>query len=103
MNNSEILIYQNPDGKIRIDVRLEDETVWLTQAQMAQLFGKSKKTISEHIRNFFNEGELDEKMVVRNFRTTIRHGAMEGKTQSKEVKFYNLNVETDHGGIRGMQ
>ncbi len=92
MNNSEILIYQNPDGKIKIDVRLEDETVWLSQADMADLFGKSKKTISEHIRNVFNEGELEENVVIRKFRTTTRHGAIEGKTQSKEVQFYNLDV-----------
>ena len=70
MTNSDLLIYQAPDGRIKIDVRLEDETVWLTQAHMAELFGKSKKTISEHIRNIFNEGELDEMVVVRNFRTT---------------------------------
>jgi hypothetical protein len=76
MNTSEILIYQAADGKIIIDVRLEDETVWLTQDHMAGLFGKSKKTISEHIRNIFSEGELDEQVVVRNFRTTTRHGAM---------------------------
>jgi len=92
MNNSELLIYQAPDGQIKIDVRLEEETVWLTQAHMAELFGKSKKTISEHIRNIFKEGELDEKVVVRKFRTTTRHGAMEGKTQSKDVQFYNLDV-----------
>jgi hypothetical protein len=92
MNNSEILIYRNPDGKIKIDVRLEEETVWLTQEHMAELFGKSKKTISEHIRNIFHEGELDESMVVRKFRTTTRHGAIEGKTQSREVQFYNLDV-----------
>jgi len=70
MNNSELLIYQAPDGRVKIDVRLEDETVWLTQAHMAELFGKNKKTISEHILNIFNEGELDEKAVVRSFRTT---------------------------------
>ncbi len=70
MNDSELLIYQDSDGKIKIDVRLEDETVWLTQEHMAQLFGKSKKTISEHICNIFHEEELDEKVVVRNFRTT---------------------------------
>jgi hypothetical protein len=81
-NNSDLLIYQAPDGRIKIDVRLEDETVWLTQAHMAELFGKSKKTISEHIRNIFNEGELDEIVVVRNIRTTTRHGAIEGKTQT---------------------
>ncbi|MEX1000939.1 MAG: virulence RhuM family protein [Crocinitomicaceae bacterium] len=90
--NSEILIYQNPDGNIKIDVRLENETVWLTQAQMGQLFGKDKRTISEHIRNIFNEGELDENMVVRNFRTTTQHGAIAGKTQEHEVKGYNLDV-----------
>ncbi len=91
-NNSDLLIYQAPDGRIKIDVQLDDETVWLTQAHMAELFGKSKKTISEHIRNIFNEGELDEIVVVRNFRTTTRHGAIEGKTQSKDVQYYNLDV-----------
>jgi hypothetical protein len=90
--NSEILLYQNPDGNIKIDVRLQEETVWLTQSQMGQLFGKDKRTISEHIRNIFNEGELDENMVVRNFRTTTQHGAIAGKTQEHEVKGYNLDV-----------
>jgi hypothetical protein len=90
--SSEIIIYQNPEGNIKIDVRLEEETVWLTQAQMGQLFGKDKRTISEHIRNIFNEGELDENMVVRNFRTTTQHGAIQGKTQEREVKGYNLDV-----------
>jgi len=92
MNNSELLIYLAPDGQIKIDVRLEDETVWLTQDHMAQLFGKAKSTISEHIRNVFNEVELNESVVVRNIRTTTRHGAIEGKTQSKKVRFYNLDV-----------
>lgn len=57
---SEILIYQTPDGQTKIQTRLENETVWLTQAQMAELFGKAKSTISEHTKNIFNEGELDE-------------------------------------------
>lgn len=70
MNNSEILIYQNSEGNIKIDVRLEEESVWLTQAQLCELFQKSKATISEHIKNVFEEGELDEKVVVRKFRTT---------------------------------
>ena len=86
MNDSELLIYQAPDGKIKIDVRLEDETVWLTQAHMAELFGKSKKTISEHIRNIFTEGELDEIAVVRNFRTTAADG------KHYDVQYYNLDV-----------
>lgn len=74
MNTSSILIYQNKDGNIKIDVRLEEETVWLTQAQMAQLFGKDKRTISEHISNIFKEGELEENSVVRNFRITATDG-----------------------------
>jgi len=88
----EVLVYQAEDGQVRVDVRLEDETAWLSQEQMAKLFGKSKKTISEHIRNIFNEGELDEQVVVRKFRTTTRHGAIPDKTQSRDVQFYNLDV-----------
>ncbi len=84
--NSEILLYQDRDGAIRVDVRLEDETVWLTQAQMCELFQKSKSTISEHIKNVFEEGELDEISVVRNFRTT----ALDGKNY--DTKYYNLDV-----------
>ena len=83
---SEILIYQSPSGNIKIDVRLEDETVWLTQKLMAELFDKSKKTISEHINNIFKEGELDEIAVVRNFRTTASDG------KSYNTKYYNLDV-----------
>lgn len=90
--NSDIIIYQSPDGNIKIDVRLEEETVWLTQDQMATLFGKAKSTINEHIKNVFAEGELDEKVVVRKFRITTPHGAMAGKTQVVEVFGYNLDV-----------
>ena len=77
--NSEILIYQNPDGNIKIDVRLQEETVWLTQSQMGQLFGKDKRTISEHISNIFNEGELEKSSTVRKFRTVA--------ADSNNVKF----------------
>lgn len=90
--NSEILIYQNQEGNIKIDVRLEEETVWLTQEQMATLFGKARSTITEHIQNVFNEGELNEEVVCRNFRLTTQHGAIEGKTQATSVKHYNLDV-----------
>ena len=90
--NSEIIIYQNPDGNIKIDVRLEEETVWLTQEQMAMLFGKARNTMTEHIQNVFKEGELDEKVVCRNFRHTTQHGAIQGKTQDTSVKYYNLDV-----------
>ena len=71
--NSEILIYQNKEGDIKIDVRLEEETVWLTQEQMGQLFGKSRTTITEHIKNIFAEGELLENVVCRKFRHTTQH------------------------------
>lgn len=93
MNNSGILIYQAADGKINIDVRLEDETVWLTQDHMAGLFGKSKKTISEHIRNIFSEGELEEQVVVRKFRTTTRPEAASKKGRQ-------LMSSMDAGAIR---
>jgi hypothetical protein len=66
--NSDIIIYKNPDGSIKIDVRLEEENVWLTQDQMATLFSKAKSTINEHIKNVFADGELDEKVVIRKFR-----------------------------------
>jgi hypothetical protein len=92
MKTGEILIYENPDGNIKIDVHLEEETVWLSQAQMALLFGKGRTTITEHIANVFEEGELVENVVCRNFRLTSQHGAIEGKTQEKDVKHYNLDV-----------
>ncbi len=90
--DSQILIYQSTEGNIKVDVHLEDETVWLTQAQMAQLFDKGRSTVTEHIANVFKEGELDEKVVCRNFRHTTQHGAILGKTQAKDVKYYNLDV-----------
>ena len=92
MNTGEILIYQNAVGKIKIDVRLEEETVWLNQAQIALLFNKGRSTITEHITNIFKEGELDENLACRDFRLTTSHGAIEGKTQEKSVKHYNLDV-----------
>lgn len=68
-NKGEILIYKNQEGNIKIDVRLEEDTVWLSQAQMALLFGKGRTTITEHIRNKFAEGELDKKSGVSGFPT----------------------------------
>jgi len=85
-SDSEIIIYQNQDGDIRIDVRLEEETVWLTQADMALLFNKGRTTITEHIKNIFQEGELDENSVCRKF----RHTAEDGK--SYDTNYYNLDV-----------
>ncbi len=86
MNTGEILLYQNAEGNIKVDVRIEEETVWLSQSQMAQLFGKDKRTISEHIGNVFNGGELEADSVVRNFRITAADG------KSYAVNHYNLDV-----------
>ena len=88
----EIVLYQSEDGNVKVDVLFQNETVWLTQEQMAQLFGKGRTTITEHIGNIFKEGELDEEKVCRKFRHTTQHGAIEGLLQTQEVKYYNLDV-----------
>ena len=89
---SEFLLYTTPQGEVNLQVLILDETVWLTQEGMQELFGRAKSTISEHISNVFQEGELIEEEVVRNFRTTTKHGAIKGKTQTHTTKFYNLDV-----------
>lgn len=89
MDTGEILIYQNQDGNIKIDVRLEEETVWLTQEQMAQLFGKGRSTITEHIGNVFKEGELEQNQTSRNFRLVRTEGI---RQVEREVEHYNLDV-----------
>jgi hypothetical protein len=86
---NKIEIYQTPDNNIEISVQIEAETVWLTQEQMATLFGKARNTITEHIQNVFKEGELEEKLVCRDFRHTTQHGAIKGKTQTQNLKLYN--------------
>lgn len=92
MKNGEIVIYKSEDGNIKVDVLFEGETVWLTQSQISDLFGKSRSTISEHIKNIFEEGELQEEVVVRKIRNTTQHGAIEDKIQTHEVNYYNLDV-----------
>lgn len=105
--HSDFILFKTEDEKISVDVRFEDETVWLTQDQMALLFGKARTTITEHIQNIFKEGELNEEVVCRNFRLTTQHGAIEGKTQEVSVKLYNLDVIISVGyrvkSIRGTQ
>lgn len=88
-NSGEIILYQNPDGKIKIDVRLEDETVWLTQDQMANLFGKGRSTVTEHIANVFEEGELEQNRTCRKFRQVRKEGNREVE---REIDHYNLDV-----------
>jgi hypothetical protein len=80
-NNSAFIIFKTEDEQVSVDVRFQDETVWLTQDQMAVLFGKARSTIIEHINNIFKEGELIEEMVCRNFRLSTQHGPIEVKTQ----------------------
>jgi len=89
---SNIIIYQAEDGQTKIQTRLEDETVWLTQEQMAELFQRDRTVISKHIKNIFQEGELDENMVCAKFAHTTKHGAIENKTQTSNTNFYNLDV-----------
>lgn len=84
--SSSVIIYTAEDGLTKIDVKMEDETVWLTQAQLAELYQTSKSNISEHIKHIFEEGELEESSVVRKFRTT----AADGKNYN--VIYYNLDM-----------
>ena len=89
MNTGEILICQNQEGNIKIDVRLEEETVWLTQSPIALLFGKGRTTITEHIQNVFIEGELEQNRSCRKFRLVQKEGTREVE---REVEHYNLDV-----------
>lgn len=85
-NLGDIIIYQTDDGETQIDVKFEDETIWLTQAQLCELYQTSKANVSEHIKNIFSEGELDEDSVVRKFRTTADDG------KSYMMAYYNLDM-----------
>jgi len=91
MDANQIQLFKTVDGHIRLEVALEQETVWLTQAQMCELFDKNKRTVSEHIRNIFKEDELLEESVVRKFRTTASDG------KSYTVNHYNLDVAISVG------
>ncbi len=98
-NQSAFILFKTEDDKISVDVRFEDETVWLTQEQMALLFGKAKSTINEHIQNIFNEGELQEALCTKKFGIS--------EFQQKAPNFYNLDVIISIGyrvkSIRGTQ
>jgi len=101
---TEIVLYQTDDGQTRIQVRMVDETVWLSQAQMVELFQSSKANVSEHIAHVFEEGELDEQSTVRVFRTVQDEG---GRKVSRDVVHYNLDVIISVGyrvkSLRGTQ
>lgn len=91
-NMSEIEIYQARGSEPKVEVRFEADTVWLTQKQMAELFGRDRVAITQHIGNIFKEGELSEKEVCKDFLHTTKHGALAGKTQKAKAKYYNLDV-----------
>ena len=92
LSKGEIILFQTADSRTSIDVKLENETVWLTQAQMAMLFETTKQNISLHVNNVFKEGELEKEVVVKESLITTQHGAIQGKTQTNKVSFYNLDV-----------
>ncbi|MBF9308632.1 cell filamentation protein Fic [Bifidobacteriaceae bacterium NR044] len=91
-NDFNFLVYQTAEENVSVNAFVKDETIWLTQKAMAELFDVDKSSISRHLKNIFNEGELDEKVVVAKIATTTQHGAIEGKTQNKETQFYNLDA-----------
>ncbi|GHT72397.1 DNA-binding protein [Bacteroidia bacterium] len=88
---NEIILYQ-PDNTIQLEVRVENETVWLTQDQIALLFGTKRPAITKHLGNIFKSGELNEKVVSSILELTTFHGAIAGKTQTQQVKIYNLDA-----------
>lgn len=90
--SNDLIIYNTEDGKAKINLKLEDGTVWLSQLEIAELFQSSKQNISKHIKAILSDGELDEKVVVNYKLTTTRHGAMQGKVQSRKVAYYNPDM-----------
>ncbi len=88
-NKGDIIIYQSENGDTKIDVHFQDETVWLTQAQLCELYQSSKTNVSEHIKNIFEEGELDEGATVRKFRTVQTEG---DRSVNRELTYYNLDM-----------
>ena len=101
------LLYQTDAGDIKVDVLVQNESLWLTMNQMAELFGIDKSGISRHIKNIFESGELQEEVVVAKIATTTEHGAVKGKTQTKMVMYFNLDAIISVGyrvnSIRGTQ
>src|SRR5690606_35722979 len=99
--SDKVVVYEAPDGEVKVDVRLDQETVWLTQAQMAELFGRERSVVTKHIRNAFREGELDPEAASAEF----AHTAADGKTY--QVDHYNLDVIISVGyrvkSLRGTQ
>lgn len=90
--NFNFLIYKSAESDISVNAIVKDETIWLSQKAMAELFGVKPPAISKHLKNIFQEEELEEKLVISKMETTTRHGALTGRTQTKETNFYNLDA-----------
>ena len=88
----EMVLYHSDEGDVSVDAYIMDESIWITQKAMAELFGIDKSGISRHLKNIFENEELNEEVVVANFATTTHHGALQGKTQTTESRFYNLDA-----------
>ena len=89
---NKILLYTAPNGNVKVEVYLQNETIWLTQQKIAELFGVDRTVVTKHIGNIFKSGELNEQLVCANFAHTTPHGAIKGKTQETIIKYYNLDV-----------
>lgn len=92
LNQSEIILYKTDDGTVKIDTIFQNETIWLTQKKMTELFDVQRPAITKHLKNIFESGELDEQVVSSILEHTTQHGAIEGKTQTKETRYYNLDA-----------
>lgn len=91
-NSADIVLYRSKDGSVKLDVQFEEETVWLNREQLSVLFGRDRTVVSRHINNIFKEEELEKDVVCADFAHTTPHGAIEGKTQTRTVEYYNLDV-----------
>jgi len=89
---TEFLLYTAPNGEVKVEVLLSNETLWLTQERMAALFGVQRPAITKHLKNIFESNELDESVVRSILEHTTEHGAIAGKTQIQKVKYYNLDA-----------
>jgi hypothetical protein len=89
---SKVEIFRSKDNSIELRVAFDTDTVWLSQEQMSELFGRNRVAITQHIGNIFREGELDQKVVCKDFLHTTQHGAIKGKRQTKSIKLYDLDV-----------
>ena len=90
MDNSQIVVYGN--GELELKISTTDETIWATTKEIAQIFNIDRSVVSRHIKNIFRDKELDEKVVCANFAHTTKHGALSNKTQTRELKYYNLDI-----------